>query len=240
MEVKNITDILKDVYQKKTSIRRAAKDMELASPLDLALAEVELLDEDMGENDLKRFRKIVQNLYVEILKEKTGKLLEELDEDHPIRHLILDHVKITEFVEELSSFVKRVGDEKTRIIRKQKLDNIEKNMNEIKKHEKSEEDILFPRLEEEGLHGRIYMMENEHDEIDELMDELTALSENLVENKEKFIEKTDVLTYTLEFHAFIENNFLYPVALEKLDDWDDIEEEFELRDACVIKSLNKR
>ncbi|MEF8874075.1 MAG: hemerythrin domain-containing protein [Candidatus Thermoplasmatota archaeon] len=239
MEVKEVTDILEDVYQENISVERAVEDMKLASPLDLALAEVELLDKETDETSLQGFREVVSDLYTKILEEKSREILKRVDEDHPLYHLIMEHEEINGFVEELSRFADGLKEEKTRIIRKKRLDNIENNVKEIKEHEKSEEEILFPRLEAEGFHGRVQIMKNEHDEIDELMDELIKLSEELAENKEEFLKKIDVLTYTFEFHAFIENNFLYPVAFQELDDWDDIKEEFEYIGFSDIRTIMK-
>ncbi len=233
MEVEDITDVLRDIYEEKISVEEAKEDLSMASPLELALAEVELLDEDLDESVLKEFR----NIYAEIIDDKTEETLEKVDMDHPIHHLVSEHIEIKRFVEELSRFSEKIQREKTRIIRKQKLENIEDNVKEIKKHEKSEEEILFPRLEEEGFFGRIHILENEHEEINESMDELISLSEDLVKNKDDFIKKTEILTYTLDFHSFMENNFLYLVALKELEDWDDIREEFEDRDFAKIDSI---
>ncbi len=222
MEVKEISSVLKDVYEGEISVEDAVEDIELASPLELALAEVELLDEDLDENSLREFR----DLYDDIIVNKTEDTLEKLDEDHPIHHLIEEHIQIKKFVEELSEFSESLQNEKTRIIRKKKLDNIGHNVDEIKRHEKSEEDILFPRLKDKGFAGRVNILENEHDEIDKLMDKVKNLSEDVVDNKEVLAENIDVLAYTLNFHSFMENNFLYLVALEELNDWYAIKKEF--------------
>ncbi len=235
MEVEDITDILKDVYEGEISAEEAKEDIELASPLQLALAEVELLDDDLDESALKEFREV----YSEIIEEKTEETLKKVDEDHPIHRLISEHVEIGKFVDELYSFSEKLQNQENRIIRKKKLENIENNIKEIKKHEKSEEEILFPRLEEEGFYGRVNIMKNEHEEIDDLMDELSSLSEDLVENKDEFVEKTEILNYTLEFHSFMENNFLYLVALEELDDWEAMYEQFEEKSFSDIRSMVK-
>ena len=214
MEVKDITSVFKDVYEGDISAEEAKKEIELASPLQLTLAEVELLDNDIDESDLKKFR----NVYTKIIAGGAKESLEDIDEGHPMHPLISEHIEISNFVEELANFSDELRNEKNRIIRKNKLDNIENKIKMIKRHVKSEEEIFFPKFEDGGFHDSLYTMKNEHKEIKELIDEMMSLSEELVENKDEFIKKADVLTYTLDFHSLMENNFIYKGVLEKLDE----------------------
>ncbi len=216
MNVDDVTEILRSYYFDVIDREYALDSLEDASTFDLYLAEVELLDEGFKEHELKKIGK----LYVDLIKGNSKKLLKELDDDHPIKGLIIDHEKIEGFMfklDELSSAIKTDISK----LKKEVLEAVMYNLSEIDKHLEREERALFSELRSVNgsLKVRLRMLTDEHVEFREHRNKLEDLLSNIEENQEEIVKTIDSIIYMLRYHKFIEGDLLYPVALREINDW---------------------
>ncbi len=95
------------------------------------------------------------------------------------------------------------------------------NLIELDKHIQREEETIFTRLHDLDLGGRTIILTEEHDDLREHREKLKDLMDEDGDVAE-IANELDSIIYMLRFHAFIENDLLYPVAFEKLEDWEAI------------------
>lgn len=210
MKSEKLTSILREYYEGEISLRTAKRDIESASPLDIVLAELDLLDPEDGEelDDLK-------DLYLELAECKIQEVIEITGEGDPINRFVKEHEDMIDFVEELSRFSEELQSRENRILRKKRIEKIRRDVWRIRKHQLFEENTLFQKFRKDTSYLGVVILENEHEELDELLDELTRLLKNFPEDKGRIIEKIEILTYTILLNNFIENNFFYQVTSEE-------------------------
>ncbi len=86
-----------------------------------------------------------------------------------------------------------------------------KSANEIEKHFQREEQILFPEFENLTgmMQGPTQMMRIEHQQIRDLMGEITKSCEK--QNKTSFLGLSETLMVTMQQHNMKEEQILYPM-----------------------------
>ncbi len=210
MKNKDLTSVLRESYKGDISLKDAKREIESASPLDIVLAELDLLDSEKGVelNEIK-------DIYLELADSKGNEILEKTDEGDLINRFVKEHGYITSFVKRLSHLSESLQSEENRILRKKMIKRIRQDVRVIRKHKMFEEYILFPKLKEDTLDLGVVVLENEHEELDKLLDELTRLLTDIPKNKKRIIENIKMLNYTILLTEFIENNFFYQIVLEE-------------------------
>ncbi len=216
-DVEELTKILKGMAEGEVSEIEALDAIKKAGPSEISKAEQNLLNEGITEEELQQFCKI----HLKSVEEKVERMKSELEKDHPIRTLVLEHEEILNFLEQLEE-IKDGWEKEVSEKMKDELQDLSEHMVETEKHHEREEETIFPRMKEKGVTGPRRMMELEHDDLRPKKKELFELSEEPEKNKERIIELIDHITLNLRDHIFKENNILYPSALEELESWDDI------------------
>lgn len=162
---------------------------------------------------------------------------------HIIHTLMAEHDRILGFLEELGRINKtlqKVGSlDKAKKGSKELLD-IVKHLIEAEPHHQREEEVLFPELEKRGILGPPEMMRMEHKELRSKKEELLKIVQS--RNKTNFNIKTldkviNFIISTLEEHIYKENNILYPMALELIEEkdiWDKMKTECDKIGYCCF------
>lgn len=219
MRTKEITKVFRKYMSEEISIDETLERLKDASQSDLYFAEVELVESDLPISKLADLSEI----YPHLMERKSKDYIPNLKDEHPIRGLVAEHDDVNKYL----LMLERIGGvtDDSDLFDRDRLKSILDNFRKIEKHFKKEEEAIFRRMGKGEMAGRTILLSQEHDEIMELMDELEeAIKEG---KKETIVDKIDRLTYSLRFHAFLENDMLYPVALSEIRDWEETKKECE-------------
>jgi len=159
-------------------------------------------------------------------QEETKNLKEQFPAGHVLHTFISEHEKILGFLQELEATNQLIQNMKNYDENHQafkKLLHIAEHLVGAEPHHTREEEVLFPELESRGLYGPPQVMRIEHNEIRPKKKELKELAssvQNLDFNifKEKLDDVSNFIIATLSEHIYKENNILYPMAAETIND----------------------
>jgi uncharacterized protein len=159
-------------------------------------------------------------------EEQVERMQVGLPEGHVLTTMIAEHEAILEFLDELD-WINRSIQEMTQYAPDQeefeRLIHIAEHLVEAEQHHQREEQVLFPELEKRGIEGPPAVMRQEHEELRPRKRRLNELSRSAVAGdfdrfKRELAELVDYIVPTLRAHIFKENNILYPMALQAIDD----------------------
>ncbi len=222
MSVESLTKKLKGFAEGETTQEEMMAEIKKATPLEISKAEQGLLEEDeVDESKLRDFCSI----HLKAVEEEVDKMKSRLEKGHPIHTLISEHEEIIEALDELDVLIDFMREGELTDEKKDGLRHIADHLVEAEKHHKREEEVLFPRLEREGITGPTRIMKMDHEDMWPKKKRLLELSEEPEENMEEIVELADYLSLNLRDHIFKENNILYPSALDELEGWKRIKEE---------------
>ncbi len=206
----------------------------------LALAEQELMQEGMSQDELRS----LCSVHLEILGDTLEQQKPELDASHPVRILMDEHKVILQSLEELGRIASTVeaaqefGDFRDQLERLREIAHL---LLETESHHQREEDSLFPRLEERGVTGPPQIMRLEHEELRAKKRALGTLMEragngNFSEFAQELSEVGGYIADNLRDHIHKEDNILYPTALDTLEpeEWSEVLAEFERIGYCYF------
>ena len=150
-----------------------------------------------------------------------------LQPGHPIHTLISEHEVILGFLDKLEK-VNQIIQGRTDFKNQKEfneLKHIAEHLIDAEPHHKREEEVLFPEIEQRGIFGPAEMMRLEHAELRKSKEELREISQSFNENnfkelKKKLDEVSNFIASFLRDHIFKENNILYPMALEAIQEKD--------------------
>jgi hypothetical protein len=232
MKIYRLKEVLKGVNNGVITENEALEEIKKATPLELSIAEQELLEEGTSTDELKKFCTI----HLKALKDKLQEIKLSLDKGHPIHTMISEHEEILKFLDELDNLIeplkRGVVDEEKKI-----LQDLSEHLVDAEKHHEREEKVLFPELEKRGITGPPRIMRMEHDELRPIKKRLLELSIEPNKNKNEIIELINVLSFKLRDHIFKENNILYPAALDSIKEdiiWENIRMECDRIGYCCF------
>lgn len=230
--IEKLTSILRKLNTGNISedLRKEALEVvKNIDPMELSIAEQNLIDEGMNPHDLRH----LCDIHMEVLKDELEKIKNKLETGHVVNTLIVEHDKILEFLsmlEDLNNKVQALDEIKGNEEYINKLHFAIDNILDAEKHHKREEDVLFKELEGDGITGPTRIMRMEHDdlrgkkrEIKELLNCINYM--DFDDFKERLQELTAYLVFNLRDHIFKENTILYPTAIDSINDdsrWDDM------------------
>jgi len=223
VKIRQVEEILESFVNKEITEEEALKSLQESTPSEIYLAEVDLLESGISMTDLKKMSEI----YPELLKGGSEELVKTLDNQHPIRDLITEHERINSLLLLMDKIADRMEKDGYQITENDiaKLEKILKNFGEISKHQRREEEVIFPRMKDMELRGRTILLTEEHDDFRKSLEMLRQEIYSQDIDVQNLLDQISFITYNLRFHTFIENDMLYPVVVKKLDDWDDIKKE---------------
>lgn len=230
--IEELTSILRKLNTGNISedLRKEALEVvKNIDPMELSIAEQNLIDEGMNPHDLRH----LCDIHMEVLKDELEKIKSKLETGHVVNTLIVEHDKILEFLsmlEDLNNKVQALDEIKGNEEYINKLHFAIDNILDAEKHHQREEDVLFKELEGDGITGPTRIMRMEHDdlrgkkrEIKELLNCINYM--DFDDFKERLQNLTAYLVFNLRDHIFKENTILYPTAIDSINDdsrWDDM------------------
>lgn len=168
----------------------------------------------------------------------------KLPSGHPIRISMDEHKIIKRNLKKLKRTFDKLKSADSLKKAKRHIDSLKELSHfflETEKHHKREEEALFPRLEAHGITEPPQMFKEDHVEFlakkKELYDNMMSFTEKdfkkLIAKIEPIIE---FLAKNLEDHIYKEDNILYPMALETLDEkeWKQVRKKFDAIGYCCF------
>ena len=226
---KLLKEMIKELHSGKKPeelIEKFRDVLKNVSPLEIPLVEQELVKEGMKPTEIAK----LCDLHVLIFREsvKDAIKIDDLEDGHPLKNLVLENEKITKDAEILglySATLVRAKDEQTR---QDILMNVKSIAEKIKKvyytHYDREEMVIFPHIERRGLSAVSTVLWRKHDEIRIMIKKLLNLLRR-IRADEGYVQKVNALgtqlSQVLVDMVFRENNILYPTlkALLSEGEW---------------------
>ena len=230
-----LEEILKKLNTGEDPAKVKAEAHELLGSLsakDLSMAEQKLVDAGLDPEELRDLCAV----HLEMLGDQLADLKAKLPPGHVVHTMMREHDYILEFLDELDGINKEVQQmhafDPTRE-EWERLRHIADHLVEAEPHHQREEEVLFPKLEEQGVTGPPRIMRMEHVDLRHHKHELQELSLDVSEMefdrfKEELKRVANFLVFHLRDHIFKENNILYPTAVEMIQDdsvWEELHKE---------------
>jgi len=221
--VEKLTRVLRRLNAEETREQGRKEALELVreiNPLELSIAEQQLIEEGVQAEDLRD----LCTIHMEVLKDELNKLKSSVEVGHPLYTMIEEHDEILKFLTELDEVNRSV--QKTEEYDPQnpgfaKLKELAEKILDAENHHLREENVLFPELEKRGISGPPRIMRMEHDDLRLRKHKIKELAQNVGNMdydifKKELNEAVQYLVFNLRDHIFKENHILYPSAFETL------------------------
>jgi len=222
MKIEKIAEIIKKFDEGDITEEEAIKELEGAEPFDFYTATVELYLEDeyqLKEDDFPMINKLLKGLY----KEDFSKLIDGLEKDHPIKRLMIDHMKFDTVLGILDDIKREIEEgtiQETNEV--MKIEIAAESLTHIKEHIRKEEKLIFPIWYQiKGSDSKVSsLLEEEHKDIMKSHKRLLnkANQEKDHWKKEDWNELSDLIDALVEetrFHTFHEGKMFYPILVEE-------------------------
>jgi len=231
-KIQDLTEVLQKLnnYGVTEELRKEALDIvSNISPIELSIAEQNLIEKGMNPQDLRH----LCDIHMEVLKGELDKIKTKIEPGHVVDTLILEHDKILEFLtelEEINSKIQKINIYESSLEEIESLKNVVDNILDAENHHQREEQVLFAEMEDREITGPTRIMRMEHDDLREKKKFLKKIAEEISqlefnEFKEKVDETAKYIIFNLRDHIFKENYILYPTAIESItekDTWKDM------------------
>lgn len=192
--------------------------------------EQELIQEGISREEVRRS---LCDIHLEVLRDSLVAKRIEVSTPHPVHTLMEEHKVILETLAVLGGLLRRLegagGFTELGERFLAELRDVAHHLVEAESHHQREEEALFPHLEKHGITEPAAIMKEDHAELRKRKQRLHQLaldpkSVTLGEFKENILELGGYLTRELESHIFKEDNILYQIALQVLDEeeWQEV------------------
>jgi hypothetical protein len=227
-----------DLVKVKTDAKRFLLTID---PQDLANAEQQLVERGLPPAELHKLCPI----HLELLDDQTARLKAILPSDHVIAILLSEHETILCFLDDLdfvNQSIQKMDSYRPQRAEFRRLVHIAEQLVRSEPHQHREEEILVPELEKHGVYVPSLYLHEEHTQLSEYLKKLLELANDVSQmNFNDFAAQLDeavrFLVPTLREHIFKENNMLYPMALEVVDNrevWSRLKDECDKVGYCCF------
>ncbi|MBF9017420.1 MULTISPECIES: DUF438 domain-containing protein [unclassified Oceanispirochaeta] len=199
-----------DIPKMKKRFSTLLKDL---SPEEIAEAEQALIAEGVPVEDVQKLCEIHVAAFEDSLKksfrrDKMGRILA----GHPVDTYRKENIALKKLLKQLKRSIRKA----------EPLGYIIHQISLVENHYVRKENQLFPYLEGVGFSGPSKVMWGKHDEIRELMKEISQSLE--ADNLAASRKKSSVLITSMKRMIFMEEKILFPTAMRKLPEstWKDI------------------
>jgi DUF438 domain-containing protein len=193
-----------DLAVLKERFRELIKDVE---PSEIANMEQQLIEEGMPEEEVKR----LCGVHVEVFKESLAKkAVPGLPAGHPVHTFMLENRAAEEIMKEMEA----LSDDPAKNMKK--LEGLLERLSQVELHYVRKENQLFPILEAKGISGPSKVMWALHDDVREMMKDVKG---KVRAGSVKEVE-LKALLHMIRDMIYKEENILFPMALETLDEED--------------------
>ncbi|NPV52676.1 MAG: DUF438 domain-containing protein [Firmicutes bacterium] len=219
-KIKMLAETLQGINEGTISDEDARRILSGIDPVELSLAEQELLERGVDPQELRRLCEV----HLRALEREVEDLKGRAGAGHPLYTLISEHELILGFLDSLEAATGRLWEsdsytpgDKDSDKDIELVEELARHLVETEKHHRREEDALFPALESRGITGPTRVMRIEHEEMRPKKQELLELvrrvnSMDYEEFKHRLREIASFIVFHLRDHIFKENTILYPAA----------------------------
>jgi DUF438 domain-containing protein len=231
-KIEKLTNVLQKLNNDGVTeaLRKEALDIvSNISPIELSIAEQNLIEKGMDPQDLRH----LCDIHMEVLKGELDKIKTKIEPGHVVDTLIVEHDKILEFLtelEEINSKIQKLESYDSSLEEFEALKIVVDNILDAENHHQREEQVLFAEMEGREITGPTRIMRMEHDDLrakkkflKQAAEEVSQLEFN--EFKEKVDDTAKYIIFNLRDHIFKENYILYPTAIESIKEketWKDM------------------
>jgi DUF438 domain-containing protein len=231
-KIEKLTEVLQKLNQSglTESLRKEALDIvSNINPIELSIAEQNLIEEGMNPQDLRH----LCDIHMEVLKGELDKIKTKIEPGHVVHTLIVEHDKILGFLtelEDINSRIQKLESYNNSLVELEALKTVTNNILDAENHHQREEQVLFAEMEDRNITGPTRIMRMEHDDLRAKKKFLKQTTEEasrleLNEFKEKVNDVAKYIIFNLRDHIFKENYILYPTAIESIKEkeiWTDM------------------
>ena len=193
-------------------------------PADIAKAEQNLINDGFSAKQVQQLSAAF--VLMAVLEEQTANLKINLPPNHILRKVIAEHEIFRCFLAELKDVyrgISAMGQMSDTAGEFRKLVHIVGHLEAMEEHISREEDVIFPTLKKYGWESLCNSSKSDHVYIRIAVSDLAKLTYNFEEhNFEDFRTRLEpIVTYlcpTITEHLLQEDNILYPIALEVIND----------------------
>jgi hypothetical protein len=231
-KIEKLTQILQKLNQEGVTeaLRKEALDIVAnISPIELSIAEQNLIEKGMNPQDLRH----LCDIHMEVLKDELDKIKTKIEPGHVVHTLIAEHDKILEFLtqlEEINLKIQKSESYDSALEQIEALKTVTFNILDAENHHQREEKVLFTEMEDREITGPTRIMRMEHEDLRSKKKFLKLTAEeasnsNFIEFKAKVDDTSKYIIFNLRDHIFKENYILYPTAIEAIkgkETWQDM------------------
>jgi DUF438 domain-containing protein len=241
-KIEKLTEVLRNLNEAGVTenLRKEALDIvSNINPIELSIAEQNLIEEGMNPQDLRH----LCDIHMEVLKSELDKIKTQIEPGHVVYTLIAEHDKILEFLtelEEINTEIQKLDRYDSSLEVFEALKTVVNNILDAESHHQREEQVLFAEMEDRSITGPTRIMRMEHDDLRakkkfliKTAEEVSTLEFN--EFKEKVDDTAKYIIFNLIDHIFKENYILYPTAIESIKDkevWEDMKKRCDVIGYC--------
>ena len=222
-KIEKLTEVLQKLNNDGVTedLRKEALDIvSNISPIELSIAEQNLIEKGMNPQDLRH----LCDIHMEVLKGELDKIKTKIEPGHVLDILIVEHDKILGFLtelEEINSKIQKLVSYDSSLEEFKALITVTDNILDAENHHQREEQVLFAEMEDREITGPTRIMRMEHDDLREKKKFLKKIAEEVShlefnEFKENVDETAKYIIFNLRDHIFKENYILYPTAIESI------------------------
>ena len=229
-------ELLKELKGGEISGETKEKARQLLQSVDakaLGIMEQELIREGVSHEEI---RSSLCDIHLDFLRDSLIAQKREVSAPHPVHTFMEEHKIILDNLTELDSIIGRLKEKnnyQSLGLDLERLKDISHHLVEAESHHQREEEVLFPQLEKHDIVEPPAIMKLDHVEFRKRKQELYQVVHHSHDHdfagfQSKVIELGQYLTKELESHIFKEDNILYQIALQVLNEkeWE------EVRQAC--------
>ncbi|WP_238858525.1 DUF438 domain-containing protein [Clostridium sp. YIM B02569] len=226
-KIQSLTEVLQKLNKDGITETLRKEALEIVSdinPIELSIAEQNLIEEGMNPQDLRH----LCDIHMEVLRGELDKIKNKIEPGHVVYTFIAEHDKILGFLKELediNSKIQKLESYDSNLIEFEELIKVIDNILDAENHHKREEEVLFAEMEDRKITGPTRIMRMEHDDLrakkkflKQIATEVSKLK--FIEFKEKVDETAKYIIFNLRDHIFKENYILYPTAVEAITEKD--------------------
>ncbi|WP_032123424.1 DUF438 domain-containing protein [Clostridium amazonitimonense] len=247
--IESLTKVLKKLNTQGITAEVREEAIEIVkniNPIELSIAEQNLIEEGMDPKDLRH----LCDIHMEVLKDELNKIKRKIKPGHVLYTMIAEHDEILGFLtglEELNMGIQSMDNYDPKNEKFKDLIALANNILDAEKHHQREEDVLFVEMEKRKITGPTRIMKMEHEDLRAKKRELKKLATsvehlNFDNFKERLDEIAKYIIFNLRDHIFKENYILYPSALEVIIEesvWDNMKERCDGIGYCGFTPLTK-
>jgi DUF438 domain-containing protein len=242
--IEELTQLLERLHSGEDPVKvktEAKRFLSTINPQDLASAEQRLIKKGLPPAELQKLCPI----HLELLDDQTIRMKTILPPDHVIAILLSEHETMLCFLDDLdfvNQSIQKMDGLKPRRVEFRRLVHIAEQLVRSEPHQQREEEILVPELENRGVYVPSMFIHEEHLRLKEYENKLLELANNvsLMDFNDFAAQLDEVVRFlvpTLREHIFKENNVLYPMALEVVEDneiWSRLKDECDRVGYCCF------